>query len=313
MRKFHYTLAVLIALLGLFDCQKNSSEPLRLGYLNGDLHQLPALVALEKGLFAENGLAVKVAGIFSAGPEEMSAFRAGELDLGYVGIAPAVSSVANTGTAVKIVSLVNQEGSSLVISSSDNQIHALADLAGNPIAIPGFSTVQDFLLRLAWENQNLKPDLLKIIVVKPPEMGETLHQGSIKAFIAWEPFPTLAISSGKGKILVSSREIWPGHPCCVLIASGKTLKERPGLEDALKKTNREAIDFIRSNPDEAVKIAVKNTGMPDNVIREAMTRITYSPDIRREDLKRYVDFLARMGYVKISDAEKFLDEILLSR
>ena len=174
-----------------------------------------------------------------------------------------------------------------------------------------FSTVQDFLLRLAWENQNLKPDLLKTIVVKPPEMGETLRQGSIKAFIAWEPFPTLAINSGKGKILVSSREIWPGHPCWVLIASGKILQERPGLEDVLKKINREAIDFIRSNPDEAVKIAVKNTGMTENIIREAMSRITYSPDIRREDLKRYVDFLARTGYIKIADPEKFLDQLLI--
>jgi len=310
MRKFDTILTVLIALLGLFGCQKKFSEPLRLGYLSGDLHQLPALVALEKDLFAKNGLKVKAAGIFSAGPEEMSAFRAGELDFGYVGIAPMVSSAANTGTAVKIVSLVNQEGSSLVISSSNHQIQTLADLAGNPIAIPGFSTVQDLLLRLAWENQNLKPDLLKTIVVKPPEMGEALRQGSIKALVAWEPFPTLAISSGTGKILISSHEIWPGHPCCVLIASGKILREHPGLEDVLKKINREAIDFIRSNPEEAVKIAVKNTGMPENLIREAMSRITYSPDLNRSDLNKYLDFLSRMGYIKIADPEKFLDQIL---
>ncbi|MCX5859891.1 MAG: ABC transporter substrate-binding protein [Proteobacteria bacterium] len=310
MKKLTLTLALFSIFLIFGSCQKKTPEPLRLGYLSGDLHQLPALVALEKDLFAKNGLKVKTAGIFSAGPEEMSAFRAGELDLGYVGIAPVVSSAANTGTEVKIVSLVNQEGSSLVISSSDNQTHSLADLAGQPIAIPGFSTVQDFLVRLAWENQKLQPDLMKTIVVKPPEMNETLRQGSIKAFIAWEPFPALALNSGKGKILVSSREIWPGHPCCVLIASGKAIQEHPGLEDALKKINREAIDFIRSNPDEAVKIAVKNTGMNENVIREAMARIIYSPDLNRGDLKKYVEFLSKMGYIKITDPEKFLDQIL---
>ena len=310
MKKLTLILALFSILLIFCGCQRKSSEPLRLGYLSGDLHQLPALVALEKNLFAKNGLEVKAAGIFSAGPEEMSAFRAGELDFGYVGIAPVVSSAANTGTAVKIVSLVNQEGSSLVISSSNHQIQTLSDLAGNPIAIPGFSTVQDLLLRLAWENQNLKPDLLKTIVVKPPEMGEALRQGSIKAFVAWEPFPALAMSSGTGKILVSSREIWPGHPCCVLIASGKTLQEHPGLEEVLKKINREATDYIRSNPDEAVKIAVKNTGIPENVIREAMSRIIYSSDLNRGDLKKYVDFLSRMGYIKIADPEKFLDNLL---
>ncbi|MDD5222818.1 MAG: ABC transporter substrate-binding protein [bacterium] len=310
MKKFNFTMAVLIALLGLFNCQKKSNEPLRLGYLSGDLHQLPALVALEKDLFRKNGLQVKTAGIFSAGPEEMSAFRAGELDLGYVGIAPVVSSAANTGTAVKIVSLVNREGSSVVVSSLDYQTNSLADLEGKPIALPGFSTVQDFLLLLAWENQKLQPDLLKTIVVKPPEMGEALRQGTIQAFIAWEPFPTLAVNSGKGKILLSSSEIWPGHPCCVLIASGKALRENSGLEDTLKKINREAIDIIRYNPDEAVKIAVKYTGMSENVVRYSMSRITFSPDLNREDLKKYVDFLSRMGYIKIADPEKFLGQLL---
>ena len=39
---------------------------------------------MEKGFYEKNGVNAQVAGIFKAGPEEMSAFAAGALDMGYV-------------------------------------------------------------------------------------------------------------------------------------------------------------------------------------------------------------------------------------
>ena len=36
-----------------------------------------------------------MAGIYASGPDEMSAFQAGALDAGYVGMAPAMLAVAN--------------------------------------------------------------------------------------------------------------------------------------------------------------------------------------------------------------------------
>ena len=56
---------------------------IRMGYLQSDLHQLAAFVAIKKGFFESEGLDVKVAGIFKAGPEEMNAFAAEDLDIGY--------------------------------------------------------------------------------------------------------------------------------------------------------------------------------------------------------------------------------------
>ena len=70
-------------------------QPVRIAYLQSDIHQLPCWVALEKGLYEKEGVKVEVAGIFKAGPELMSAFAAGALDMGYVGGAPATTAVAN--------------------------------------------------------------------------------------------------------------------------------------------------------------------------------------------------------------------------
>ena len=65
---------------------------IRFGYLQSDLHQLPCWVAIEKGFYKNQGLDVEIAGIFKAGPEEMSAFSGGSLDIGYVGEAPATTA-----------------------------------------------------------------------------------------------------------------------------------------------------------------------------------------------------------------------------
>ena len=46
---------------------------------------------MEKGFYEKNGANAQVAGIFKAGPEEVSAFTAGALDMGYVRVAPATT------------------------------------------------------------------------------------------------------------------------------------------------------------------------------------------------------------------------------
>ena len=92
-----------------------NGQPVRIAYLQSDIHQLPCWVALEKGLFEKEGVKVEVAGIFKAGPELMSAFAAGALDMGYVGVAPATTAVANKTAKVVVLAQVNTEGSALVV------------------------------------------------------------------------------------------------------------------------------------------------------------------------------------------------------
>ena len=88
---------LLSSILFLSSCNTKGKESntVRLAYLQSDLHHLPAFVALHKGFFEQEGLKVEVSGIFKAGPELMSGFAAGSLDVGYVGLSPATVAVAN--------------------------------------------------------------------------------------------------------------------------------------------------------------------------------------------------------------------------
>jgi NitT/TauT family transport system substrate-binding protein len=316
MMKTASFLAVVISLLFLVGPSPGNGKekPIRIGYLQSDIHQLACWVALEKGLYRKNGVDVEVAGIFKAGPEEMSAFAAGALDVGYVGEAPATTAVANKAAEATVLAQVNTEGSAIVVGKDAPENH-MRDLAGKRVAIPGHSTVQDFLLKKALIKFNVDQKSVNIIVLKPPEMIGALKTGQIDAFIAWEPYPAKAQTMGVGRILLTSHEIWKDHPCCVLVANNRFLSERPQDARAMVRAHVEATDFIKEFPDEAVRIGVKYTGMDEPTVRLAMKNVnyTYLPSVDGE--REYVDFLSRLKYITLPDpgafVEKFINQKIL--
>jgi len=98
-----------------FKCAQGLNKTVRIGYLKADLHQLAVFVAVDQGYYDEYGLNVELY-IFSAGPEEMDAFGAGDIDMGYLGIAPATTKRLNLDIPIVILAGVNNEGSAIVVA-----------------------------------------------------------------------------------------------------------------------------------------------------------------------------------------------------
>ncbi len=277
------------------------APPIRMAYLQNDLHHLALWVALDLGYFREEGIAVEVAGIFRTGPEIVTAFGAGVLDAAYVGQAPATIAAARGTARLRVLAQANTEGSALVVSS------ALAsgmkkDLT---LAMPGNGTVQDLLLRKVLAGFGLAAQSASTIVLSPPEMLTALQAGQIDGFVAWEPYPSLAVALGIGRIQATSAEIWPGHPCCVLVASEAFMDARPVDGRALLRAHERATAFIKAHPDEAVAIAVKYTGMDQAVVRQALSRVNYTDGFSVAGEEEFVTFLDALGYIKVGDPKAF--------
>ncbi|OPY85994.1 MAG: putative aliphatic sulfonates-binding protein precursor [Smithella sp. PtaU1.Bin162] len=301
---------IILSLTALFLLTTSAfADPVRVGYLQSDIHQLPFWVALEKGFFEKEGVPVTIAGVFKAGPELMSGFSAGVLDMGYVGAAPTITAVANKAADVVMLAQVNTEGSALVVGK-DSPVKSIGDLAGKTVAIPGFSTVQDALFRKAVTAQGLSLDRQKTIVLKPPEMISALRSGQVDAFIAWEPFPAKAVSMDAGKYLLYSRDIWKDHPCCVLVAGREYLKKNEDQARKIVRAHMQAVAYIKKNPRESMAVAVKYTGMDEKTIQLAMDNVKYTHILSVAGIKEYTDFLRNLKYIKNEDPS-FADRIML--
>lgn len=282
-------------------------KPVRMAYLQNDIHHLACWVALEKGIYKQVGVDVEIAGVFKAGPEIMSAFAAGSLDMAYVGEAPATTAVANKAAKVVVVAQVNTEGSAIVVAKKESGITSVSDLAGRTVAVPGHSTVQDFLLRKALKKNQVPLEKVNIIVLKPPEMIGALRTDQIDGFIAWEPYPSKAATMGVGRNLATSHDIWPDHPCCVLVTSIDFLQKHPEQVKRVVGAHLRATSFIVHNREEALLIGTKYTGMDKETVDMAMNNVNYTWEISLLGEKEYVSFLKELGYIKLDDTDAFVD------
>lgn len=132
----------------------------RIGYIaNGDLHQLALYVGIREGLFEKvglvegNNLALRP---YPNGVAIMQAFAAGELDAGYLGVAPALLKSINDRVPIGVLAGANQEGSSLVVREG---IERVEDLAGLRVAVPQVGTVQHILFLELLKLHGLQPRL----------------------------------------------------------------------------------------------------------------------------------------------------------
>jgi NitT/TauT family transport system substrate-binding protein len=306
-------LLFFISLLFIFSCGASEQEgaPVRLAYLQSDLHHLPAFVALEKGFYQEEGVTVEVSGIFKAGPEMMSGFGAGSLDMGYVGLAPALVAVANKTARIKVLSQVNKNGSALVVRK-DAPYRKITDLNKKVIAIPGHATIQDFLIRKALIDAGIENNGPTIITIKPPEMIAVLTSDQIDAFIAWEPYPSLAVTRDTARIFRYSKDIWPDHPCCVLVVSTEFMEKNPVQVASLRKAHLKSIAYIENNRQEVIDIGVKFTGMDKRAVALALQNIDYDHTLTTSQALEYIDFLNNLGYTTITQPQSFFQSLTIN-
>ncbi len=292
----------------------NTEPPdVRIGYLSQDLHQLALKVAKDKGWFDDVNLSVQLIE-YGNGAEEMRGFQANQIDMGYLGAAPALTLGINSEIPVTILAAVNFEGSALMVKKDlfdDGIITDVSDLVGKTIYHPGPSTVQNFLLRLALNQAGLTIEDVNPEQRSPQNMAISLTDNA-PAFIAWEPFPSRAEAEGLAVPLLLSGEIWPGHPCCVVASSNAFLESKPVTVQKVMQIHQRAEEWIVTHPNESIQIATDWLGMDESTVETAFNRIIYNPILNRTGIRMYLQFLIEEELVEmeLSDMDAFLDVFL---
>lgn len=287
-------IAVIIAVYGIYNYTAQPKGEVVIGHLKSD-HHAALYVALAKGMFEKEGIKVKTIE-FKAGPELMRAIASKQIDIGYVGTPPAVTSISK-GVPVKIIAAVNEEGSGIVVKKGSG-IHSISDLKGKTVAIPMKGSIQDVLLKMVLKQHNIDPKDVNIVEMDVPMMPKALQAGRIDAFIAWEPYVTMAKMKGYGDVLMYSSEIWKDHPCCVVIARDDFINNNPEIVKKFLKVHVEATNYIIAHKDEVASIISKKLGTPVDVEKEAMTHIKYTSVPSQDNIMKFVKILKQIGYIK---------------
>lgn len=141
-------------------------------------------------------------------------FRSGKLQASFI-LAPLAMTLRRQGLPIKIVHLGHRDGTTLVVHR-DSDVQAFAELRGRTIAIPHrYSNQRILLARLLEQNDMTEADV-RLLVYPPPEMPSALQKRLVDAYIVGEPFAAKAEVDGFGRVLLFTKDAWPGFISCVL-------------------------------------------------------------------------------------------------
>jgi NitT/TauT family transport system substrate-binding protein len=245
---------------------------------------------------------------FNAGPAEIEALFAGQVDIGYIGPGPALNGfLKSRGKALRIIAGASSGGAALVVRS-DSGISDVAGLAGKRVAVPQTGGTQDISLRHAMQAAGLSStDKGGTVNVLPTANADALTLFVKKELdAAWvpEPWVTRLVKEGNGRVLVDERTLWPQNQfsTTVVIVRTEFLKDHPDVARKLLAAHVETIDWINANKDEARRIigerikALTKKPIPDDVLTEAMGRTDFTFDPLRQSVLTFADWAKALGY-----------------
>ncbi|SEL03972.1 NitT/TauT family transport system substrate-binding protein [Methanobrevibacter gottschalkii] len=287
---------IAIVAIGGYFLLGGGSDNVTIGYLPSD-HDAALFVADAQGQYAKNGINTKLVQ-FNNGGDLMTAMASGEVDVGYVGITPVLSSIEK-GVPVKVISAAQTEGSGIVVAKNSG-INSVFDLEGKKIATPGEASIQHMLLQYYLKQNGIDIKDVKVSAMKVPSMNDALKTNNIDGMITFEPYVSIAEKNG-AKVLVDSSEILPNHPCCVVVASDKFLDEHPNETQKILDIHKNATDYINNNTDEAAELLPSDIVSDVDVEKQALAGFPFISglnDTYKQNVMEFMNLEVELGVLK---------------
>jgi NitT/TauT family transport system substrate-binding protein len=238
---------------------------------------------------------------FTNPADQKVALLAGSLDMCGTTLAHAIHS-ASRGQPVVLVAALCNKCSALVIKKG-GPIKKVKDLKGKKIGyVPG--TMHEILLRETLTRNGLIPDRdVHLTRVDFFDMGTALARGGIDAFLSGEPFPTLAVRQGYGKILS-----YPYYGESIgtinagMLVKRKTIEDSPGLVFRLVLAHARATEYLISHKDEWLKKASR-FGTPLAILKEASANMELAWEMDDDFVKKTQTLGRRMQALKVIEKQ----------
>jgi NitT/TauT family transport system substrate-binding protein len=294
-KSIKFVSALLIGLLTMVGCgqsQSNSAQnsTIRVGYFPNLTHAV-ALVGMDQGIFQQAvGEDITIdAKQFNAGPAEMEALLAGEIDLAYVGPSPAINAyVKSNGEALRIIAGAASGGASFVVQpnlAADYQRIGAQALIGKKIASPQLGNTQDIALRTFLSQQGIL-EQVQIIPLSNADQLTLFQQQQLDGAWAPEPWVSRLVEEGNGSIVIDERELWPNQQFAStnLVVRTEFLAQHPELVKQWLQGHVTTVAWINDHTIEAQAAVNKQLEqlttkrLPDTILTDAWGRFTVTVD-----------------------------------
>ncbi len=263
---------VVIATFVLSACGTNTTSvqhpPLKVAWVLWP-SEYPLVIAQDKGFFDKHGISVELT-FYDVISNELADIQAGKMDGGFNVPGDLLQMWSKSPDAFKGVLVVDSSnGADVIVATPD--IQTPADLRGKRVGVLPGTFGELFVDRMLNAN-GLKTSDVTLVNIDPSNVPDSLTV-QIDAGHSWEPYTSKALTAGN-HIIFSSSET-PGLISDVLVFKTALINERPEDIRSFIAAYYEALDFWKTNPQEAVAIIAKHTGLkPEEISTEGIKILT---------------------------------------
>lgn len=320
MKKHKKILAVLLCIgmsLNFAACsssEETQADTLTIAYQGGigyaPVHVLAAKGFIEDSYQEATGKTVKVEfQKLDSGADINTGMIGGTIDIGCMGIAPAISAVANKVPAKILTGLCSQSHG---LMTNDPEIKSLADIGNEQIALVNIGSIQHILLAMACEKELGDAHALDNNIVKMAhaEGYAAFEAGTYKLHLTSSPFIIRERENENYSEIKAVNEIWPdGNTFLVALGAASLETENPELFAAVEEGFEEAIEFINDHQQETAEIAADYL---DQDVETTLADLQEETSMFFGDLKgasQMADFMYRAGFM---DTEVSFEDLTFS-
>lgn len=295
--------------LGIVGCRNKehsvfSSETatLNIAYQYGVAYT-PAIIAKEQGLIEkeyEASTGKKVSVIWTqmnSGADINTGIASGDLDVGFMGTAPAITGVMkNVGYKI-FTNLSGQEHSLITNNPSIKSLDDLVD-SGNQIALVNIGSIQHIILAKALYNSGYNPHALdsNIVVMKHPDGMTALETGNVACHLTTNPYTYIERENAELYELDAVADAWSKEDSFIVgVASNDLYKNNYELYLALNDAIQEAVDYMNSNMEAAANLTYELDG--NSIEDEVKYLQNGSYSVTTKNLFSLASFMAEAGFL----------------
>lgn len=274
MRRKKWIAVMLLAILFLFStgCGKEEKNTLSIAQQFG-IAYAPLNIMQEMGMLEEKLPDMKIEWVQFGGPTAIrEAMLNGEVDFGFMGVGPVLVGISN-GMEWKYATGISANEVALVTDKPE--INSLADFSkADRIAILSPGCTQHILLCMLAKEQLGEANALDQQLVSmshPDAMNALIADTEIVAHFATPPYLQEELKQGM-HVVADGEDIIGGQFTFISgVAMIEFYETYPELYDVFIETLNEAIDYINSNPGEAIKILAPLYGLSEEELQEQMS------------------------------------------
>ena len=263
-------------------------------------------VAVKQGLFTRYGLTPELT-VYRSGGEGFEALAAGASDL-TIGLVAQVGAGRLRGVETRIIALGadTNTGWRLLVPTA-SPIKDLAGIAGKKVGITTSGSLSDFMA--LWMRSDRKIDFTSV-PLGGGGLVPNLLSGNVDAAIVYSPLSFQLLQNNQARSLLDFATAIPKHLAVGWASTDALIAKKPQVLTNTLKALYGAVDYIRTNREQAIKVIAETNNVPEAVAKqeyeETFLALSTNGRMTPDEIKVAMELARIGGFTNLAPADQIV-------